>query len=350
MELRERFRGALLGACLGDASGSGIESLPHAYLRALNDGRGFEPFLSPPDRWLPATIWAGYEGVFPEWARKVRELNPGDTTDDWQLTVVCAESLISSRGWDIEDCAMRHVEAMHQSDKGWGGTTRSAVIEIRDHKRRPYDLPNNMGRGNRPLMTIAPLGLFISLRTHAREHEAQRTCMAHSFLTHGDPRAGIAAYAAVLVYEAVFRSAITSFQDAVACLESVVPRVRALERQYVRMLPHGADSISDRLARLPDVWHDPDALREMWGTDGDSLITCPFTLGSFFRHPTDGRAALIETLNAGGDTDTNASIVGALVGANAGPSAFPSSWVEYRPEYRASLDLADRLYQVATSF
>jgi hypothetical protein len=37
--------------------------------------------------------------------------------------------------------------------------------------------------------------------------------------------------------------------------------------------------------------------------------------------------ALVETVGAGGDTDTNAAIAGALLGAALGRQAFPSRWV-----------------------
>jgi hypothetical protein len=41
---------------------------------------------------------------------------------------------------------------------------------------------------------------------------------------------------------------------------------------------------------------------------------------------TDVETALIRTVSAGGDTDTNASVAGALLGACHGRAAFPARW------------------------
>jgi ADP-ribosyl-[dinitrogen reductase] hydrolase len=44
-------------------------------------------------------------------------------------------------------------------------------------------------------------------------------------------------------------------------------------------------------------------------------------------HAGTAEEALVETVGAGGDTDTNAAIAGALLGAALGRRAFPSRWV-----------------------
>jgi ADP-ribosylglycohydrolase len=44
------------------------------------------------------------------------------------------------------------------------------------------------------------------------------------------------------------------------------------------------------------------------------------------RNTASVEAALIATVGAGGDTDTNAAIAGALLGAAYGRDAFPSRW------------------------
>ncbi|MXY85388.1 MAG: ADP-ribosylglycohydrolase family protein, partial [Chloroflexi bacterium] len=42
--------------------------------------------------------------------------------------------------------------------------------------------------------------------------------------------------------------------------------------------------------------------------------------------------ALIRIVNAGGDTDTNAAVAGAVLGARFGASAIPQRWLECVPD------------------
>lgn len=45
------------------------------------------------------------------------------------------------------------------------------------------------------------------------------------------------------------------------------------------------------------------------------------------RHPDDPRAAILEAANTPGDSDSIATLVGALVGARRGIEAIPKDWV-----------------------
>jgi ADP-ribosylglycohydrolase len=47
----------------------------------------------------------------------------------------------------------------------------------------------------------------------------------------------------------------------------------------------------------------------------------------FVRHPSEPRAAILEGANTPGDSDSIASIAGALVGARCGLGALPAEWV-----------------------
>jgi ADP-ribosylglycohydrolase len=62
----------------------------------------------------------------------------------------------------------------------------------------------------------------------------------------------------------------------------------------------------------------------------------------FTRHPDDARAAILEGANTAGDSDSIASIAGALVGARVGSSGLPSSWIRdvERTDELAALALA----------
>ena len=59
--------------------------------------------------------------------------------------------------------------------------------------------------------------------------------------------------------------------------------------------------------------------------------------------PLDLENALIQLVSAGGDTDTNAAVAGAVLGARYGGSAIPQRWLECVPERDRIEDLADSL-------
>ena len=108
-------------------------------------------------------------------------------------------------------------------------------------------------------------------------------------------------------------------------------------------------TVSRQFRRIFDenLLDDPIALREKIGTNCFAMESVPFAIATFLRHPTDFRAGVLEAVNAGGDMDTTASMVGAMIGANCGLSAIPDEWKNFRPEFAQPLELGERLYKTA---
>ena len=59
--------------------------------------------------------------------------------------------------------------------------------------------------------------------------------------------------------------------------------------------------------------------------------------------------ALLDIINAGGDTDTNGAVASAVLGARFGVSAIPERWIERLPNPWELESLADRLLDAAQS-
>ena len=59
--------------------------------------------------------------------------------------------------------------------------------------------------------------------------------------------------------------------------------------------------------------------------------------------PLNFEDALIALVNAGGDTDTNGALAGAVLGARYGASAIPPRWISHVAERERLIDLAERL-------
>jgi ADP-ribosyl-[dinitrogen reductase] hydrolase len=86
-------------------------------------------------------------------------------------------------------------------------------------------------------------------------------------------------------------------------------------------------------------------------TSGFVVHSVPFAAFCFARFGADPLQAIVETIGAGGDTDTNAAMVGAWAGAFRGESALPTSLIDglapgpFGPKHLRAL--ANALYETA---
>ncbi len=317
----EKIQGCLLGVQIGDALGMPVETMTHSEIMQLHGGRGVVTFMDPVQRKIKEMI----------------NLKAGQTTDDWQLTQVVAESIIASGRFNVEDCAERHVNALATSTFGWGKTTQRSIEDIRDRKRdlsEPPPIPDtpNAGCGNGIIMKVAPVAILAAsncIRKKMSRDESldalSKMCMDLCFITHPDPRAGYAAFAvAIVIHDVLLGHTVTS-RDVSTKLLHVITKVKELERKF-QGFRFNQDSVSGRLERLFHVCHDATLLREAVGCGFTAMDTAAFTIGTFFRHPNQFKKGVLEAVNAGGDTDTNASIVGAMIGAQVGTRGIPLEW------------------------
>lgn len=65
--------------------------------------------------------------------------------------------------------------------------------------------------------------------------------------------------------------------------------------------------------------------------------------------PLDFEAALVQLVSAGGDTDTNGAVAGAVLGARYGAAAIPQAWLDCIPERQRLEALADDLAGLSAS-
>lgn len=340
-DLLSRVQAALLGIMIGDGMGMPWEIMKPEEILAATNGAGVTGFHTPVQHKIGGT----------------RNLPAGHTTDDWQLTEAIAKSLVACDGFDLEDIARRHVLAFEASTMGWGGSTRSGIAAIKEH----FDSHGAHGRhwsvavaeslagkgtGNGVAMKILPLAIWHACT--GRATPPWEEVRAVGLLTHADLRASLAAYAITCV---------AGISMAVAQIGTVIPTLKVRAELIDRIkyfeqavLPRtGEHQLSDKLA-MASRCHDSSAsLRDTVGTGCYCLESVPFTIATFWRHPTDFRTAVLEVINAGGDTDTNAAMVGGLVGANVGLSGIPAEWRTFRPEYAEALSLGEQLYTAASA-
>lgn len=291
-----------LGVLIGDALGMPAENLtPKEIQGRFGNLRTYEK--SPRSGW--------------------EEKPAGSGTDDTQLTLAVANAIIDARGLDVDSQAKRHVEAFNQSVCGWGGTTRSAMEGLNAGRHWTESAPRGpgLGMGNAIAMKIAPVAAFFAAVTvdPASDLLNWPTDLAafmrqFSQMTHWHPAAQAAG-------EAHCRGLLRCLIEG-----------PGLDLDSFKSLACGERSLSPEFhaAMLQAFFLKGDEAVLRIGGEGkerfDSLHSVPLAYHCFTAAP-DSIDSLFAAANAGGDTDTNASIVGALLGARFGRAVFPRELV-----------------------
>lgn len=334
--LQSKITGALLGVMIGDAMGMPVEMMTPEEILKTTDGKGVTGFISPLQRRISDTM----------------NLKPGMTTDDWQLTKVVAESLLRCNGFDLTDMALGHVKALEESVFGWGTTTRKGLEEIKEYfdsrgvsgrslTTAPVGTVNNAGVsrgcGNGVAMKIAPLGFLTNYKDASLM--VKRTKQIGR-LTHPDDRAWVGACSiAQGVYQNLDQSA--HLRTRPEMLSGMIYTCKDAEEYAVT----SSDSFSSRLRKLTDMnlcYGPIEKLRETVGTGCITIESVCFAIAIFLRNRNDFRAGILEAVNSGGDTDSTASMVGALIGSTVGVEGIPEEWVSFNPDFQQAIDLGQK--------
>ena len=270
--------GAVCGAMAGDAAGGVLEFL------------GRRPERSEVDRAL--NMPGG--GVF--------DLAPGQITDDGELTLCLLRSMANLDGdYDIETVARSYIDwaqsgpfdigqatsnALRISGSELNGAAKSASLAAALH--------NQNSKANGALMRASPLGV---VTVGLSEQVAVRIAMEDANLTHPN-KTCLEANAA---YVLAIRHLILNPGDRAGALASAQRFLQGTGSEVAGWLEEAIDG------NLPLAW--PFA----------GFVRIAFTYAFF--HLNQGssyRSAISDTLLRGGDTDTNACIVGGLIGAYRG--------------------------------
>lgn len=306
-----RARGALLGLAVGDALGTTQEfSTP--------DAPPFPALASGPQR----EIVGG--GPF--------SLQPGQVTDDTQMAVCLADSLVAEGRYDAEDAAARYVEWARVAFDA-GAQTRAALGAVERgtpaHRAGLELWRAAAGRrpaGNGSLMRTVPIGVRFARDARARMEAA----LADSAITHFDPRCRLACVA----LDAAVAAALTRRpREPLALLERAIDEVI---RAAALLARSRAVPAAERHAALQAIVEDlnlslePDPLLyggEVHLHQAQGFVRVALRLAFWeLIHAPSLEVALIDVVNRGGDADTNAAIAGALQGAYWGEEAIPARW------------------------
>ncbi|MGY1741179.1 MULTISPECIES: ADP-ribosylglycohydrolase family protein [unclassified Blastococcus] len=278
-----RVAGALVGSAVGDALGAPFEFGPPGQFTAR--------FPTPARGSKTEMCGGGAIG----W-------EPGEFTDDTQMALLVAQSLVK------HDC-LNEADVFHRF-RAWaaanppdiGNQTRAVL-----GSGRPWDVAaaehfarSGHAAGNGSLMRTTPAAIRFAKDGTAATMDAARRISA---LTHGDPSAG----EGCAVFHELMRVALDG-GDPLAAIPAALDLV--------------AEEHRERWATVLAPGWTPDQATERNGAVWPTLGQAVWAL----RTGRDFAEVLRLVIDLGGDTDTVACVAGALAGAVYGMGGIPSRW------------------------
>jgi poly(ADP-ribose) glycohydrolase ARH3 len=304
-QLKQKFLGCLIGAALGDAVGA---------------------------------FWEGRRMAAEEEIKQIAGTQ--DTlryTDDTHMTIGVAESLIENRGFNGDHMAERFADNYFQEPwRGYGPGPPRVFQLLRNgeawDKAASHIYPGG-SFGNGAAMRVAPVGLlFRNNPAKLREVAYQSSLITHSHVLGMEGAAQQARAVALAVAESPdkkldvqsFISSLLDFTDEDVYCSPIM--------KFAALLQHP----DDRQAVVRGLGHGIEAFNSV-----------PTAIFSFLAHPGDFASTIVYAISLGGDTDTIASMAGAISGAYLGIEAIPQEWQERLENRDYILNLAERLWHVA---
>lgn len=286
---------------------------------AVGDALGV-PFETKLSNYEPLVAWDGKTFLGSEH----HKLQPGQYSDDTQMSLMVAESLILNHGFNPDDLAERYVDWMVSGRaRGYGKTTLLAVQNLRNGKHwSESGVPGSYGNGT--AMRAAPFGVYFRNDIQSLIAIAK----IDSAITHASEEAEAGAIAIALA------SAYAVNGDKEGLLDELW---QLLPDSKVRSTVYSLDSLVDSPYITPEQ-----ALRVI-GTKGDVRQTVPAALYCFLKFD-NYHDAVLASIKAGGDTDTTAAIVGALFGAKLGVQGINQELVKAVEESDRLIELDSQLY------
>lgn len=270
---RARARGCLLGQFCGDALGGLVEFKGRDQIRS----------------------------EYPGGVRDMADGGPfntiaGQPTDDSEMALMLARSLAAKREFDRKTVRKRYREWLDSGPFDCGNTIWQGLNGERNFE----------SQANGALMRISPLGIFGAGRNLDDVSEWARQ---DASITHPNP---------------VCQQANALFAMAIATAIAQGTDGKSLHGEIVSWaVEHDVDPSLRRAVGAVDEepWIDRTVSKAGW-----VLIALQNAMWQLVNAP-DLEAAIIDTANRGGDSDTNAAICGALLGSVYGVDALPDRWM-----------------------
>ena len=261
---------------------------------------------------------ASREAITQRYPNSIREIDPSERNrpmdDDLAQAVDLAEALVQDDD-PASGLAERLVRWRKENGRGIGIMTSSVIDDLEDglgvpgaaraywqSRGRPVTQPNGA------LMRCAPVAIGHASRPERLISETCRTCA----VTHYAPGAQ---WSCIIVNAAIAMLLSGGNPNAIDLAAAAVADGAPPEiEQWVRAIPA---NIEQRIAEERVSGHTYLCMQAaLWCLDTEDSL----------------EDALVRIVSAGGDTDTNGAVAGAVLGARYGVSAIPQRWLACIPQ------------------
>jgi poly(ADP-ribose) glycohydrolase ARH3 len=300
--LLDKFRGALLGGLVGDVIGAAVEAESPGYIRkTFQNLDQILALKSVPE------IFTG------EW-------EVGRFTDDTQMTICVAEWLIA----DDTKSGRKLLEHFCQAYEPWrhyASGTRMILETFPNAKEHWTELATMMfpqgSYGNGSVMRVAPVGLLY----HNDLDAIIETARFSSMVTHSHR---LAIQGAVVQATAV-ANAVRGVMDRQQFLKTL-----ALALSHFEDLGQDTTGYKKSLGRISQGLKQsvpPGKMSTLLGNGIKAEEAVPMSIYCYLANPDSYERAVESAVFLGGDTDTIASMTGAISGAALGEKCIPERWI-----------------------
>ena len=270
---RARARGCMLGQFCGDALGGLVEFQSSDQIRS----------------------------EYPNGVRNMADGGPfntiaGQPTDDSEMALMLARSLVADAGFDRGKVRRRYREWLESGPFDCGNTIWKGLSGERNFE----------SQANGALMRISPLGIFGAARNLDDVAEWARQ---DASITHPNP----VCQQANALFAMAIATAVGQGIDGKSLHDAIVSW--AVELNVDPALRKVVEAVDQ------EPWINRTVSKAGW-----VLVALQNAMWQLVNAP-DLEAAIIDTANRGGDSDTNAAICGALLGSVYGIDALPERWV-----------------------
>ena len=310
-QLMDRARGVMLGVAVGNLLGLPIEGHSSRRIREL-------------------------------YPHGVTEISPSEMAkpmdDDPAQAVELAEVLLEG-GNLAERFAARLVAWRRLNGRGMGGTTRQSIAQLEDRVPPPlaaYAVFRAKGENaaNGGIMRCAPVAIARRHHPELLARDTADTCAVSHY-------APASQWSCVIVNAAIA----ILLNGGVPDLKELLAAARADGCPDLAAEAKAAGVPTGFLENAARARSSPGDVAWMRGNRGPKWHTVTTMQAGLWAAttPLNFEEALVALVNAGGDTDTNGALAGAVLGARYGASAIPLRWISHVAQRDRLIDLADRL-------
>lgn len=331
IDFEDRLKGCIIGLALGDAFGAPIEFFTRGDISKIYGQK--------------ITTFVKNDGLF---------FKNGEFTDDTQMALCIVEAILRDKNINPETIKNNFLTWFNNNPPDVGIHTSKILNKINKNPKNwkyiakeEWEMENKFKKGgenasNGSLMRCAPIGVF----DFNDLDKLIQDSIDISQITHYDPRCTFSNVALnYLISKNMQRP------------NNVEPTryIEDLTDIYNLILPYSPSlaeliaKIHKKILKFSEGTSSFDGIAsEFYDKGGYVLDTLAISLISFYC-TTSYKDALIETVNFGGDTDTNGAVLGALAGGYYGFNALPQEWLFNLKRLDYLAEICKKFYEVIIS-